>query len=337
MPKLSQPRGGATPASNRPERIEAGGARGVQRDDVGASATQASAARTRTMDAGGVRAFSASDYQAPEGAPGAAQTQASAVDAARLGRAEGVSSLRQGHLSRSQEGRAKAAEVRRDKMLPVAVVMIAVVVAIGVGAFFLFRSALSSVNESATSAQSAHYATDAYVLMAVRSDDGALSSAYLGYVDSINGRTELCLLPADIEATMPSGEQAGTLASAFADGGLDRLASSVGSLGNIELAASFVVTPAQMDAIIDVATNASSSQDVAGLAGTVAAEPGQNVTEAALRGLLVTMHDVGSEGYVEMTAPTTQDDSAAKELLVDDWQTMVRGMRDAASDVTLAG
>ena len=29
MPKLSQPRGGATPASNRPERIEAGGARVV--------------------------------------------------------------------------------------------------------------------------------------------------------------------------------------------------------------------------------------------------------------------------------------------------------------------
>ena len=327
-------------------RIEAGGARGVLHDEASAGASQVSAARTRTMgsaSASGVKAFRTRDYQAPEvgGDPGA-QTRASAADVEGLGRAKGVSSLRAGHLSRSQEGRAQAAEMPlpRNRVIAIVVALALVAVAIGVGTFFLVRGALVSVNESAASSSSAHYATDAFDLVAVRGEDGALSGAYLTYVDSINGRTELCALPADLAATMPSGQEAGTLADVFSSGGVESLASVVQSMASVSFAASFEVTSAQMDAIIDVATNAGSTQDVASLASEICSGADQNVTEAALRGLLVTMRDVGSEGYVELTAPvdevTTDDGTTVQQLRTDEWQTMVRGMRDAAGDVTLA-
>ena len=343
MPSTTQPQ--PTRPDGRRGRIESGGARGVRHDEVADGAAQVSAARTRTMGAAagsGVRAFETRDYQAPEGVgdPGA-QTRVSAADVAGLGRAQGVSSLRAGHLSRSQEGRARAGEMPlpRNRVIAIVVALALVAAAIGVGTFFLVRGALVSVNESAASSSSAHYATDAFDLVAVRGQDGALSGAYLVYVDSINGRTELCALPPELAATMPSGQAGGTLADVFASGGLESLASVVQSMASVDLAASFEVTSAQMDAIIDVATNAGSSQDVGALAGEIASTEGQGVSEAALRGLLVTMKDVGSEGYVEMAAPTddaTADDgSAVKELRLEEWQTMVRGMRDAAGDVTL--
>ena len=332
-------RGASRPG--RLERIERDGARGVLRDETGAGAAQVSAARTRTMDASSVREFSSRDYQAPDAGAGSVPagqtTRASAADVRGLGRATGTSSLRRGHLSQSQEGRARAAQVERRRLVPLVVVMALVAVAIGVGAFFLFRAALTSVNEGAASRSSAAYATDAFVLTAVHGDDGALAGAYLAYVDSINGRTELCWLSADVAATMPSGQDAGTLADVYASSGLSQLALVVKSMASIDLAASFEVTQAQMDAIIDVATNAGSSVDVGALAQEIAAGEGQGVSASALRGLLVTMRDVGSEGFVEMTAPADEestDGGARRELRTDEWQTMVRGMRDAASDVS---
>ena len=81
-------------------------------------------------------------------------------------------------------------------MVPIIVIVAVLVCALVVGMFFLFRSALLSVDSNAAQDSSATYATDAYVLFAVSGDDGTLVAAYVGYVDSINGRTELCRVEA---------------------------------------------------------------------------------------------------------------------------------------------
>lgn len=346
MPSTPQPRrdgfpgeGDAARASGshaRREPIVAGAAQGVKRGETRVGASEVSAARTRTMDASGTREFRPVDYQAPEQPQDRA---ADSIDVSRLGRAHGVSSLRDGHMSRSQEGR-RDAQGHKKSMVPIIVIVAVLVCALVVGMFFLFRSALLSVDGNAAQDSSATYATDAYVLFAVSGDDGTLVAAYVGYVDSINGRTELCRVEAASRSDLATSEGgAQTLADDFAARGLEGLTMTLERMGDIDIKASLSLSSQEMDAVIDLASGAGDSVEPGGLAGQICEDEGQQITQSALRGLLVTIADIGPEGLVELSAPTMEGSQEGDEgaVIIDEqqWVTMLRGMRDVASDVSL--
>ena len=58
--------------------------------------------------------------------------------------------------------------------------------------------------------------------------------------------------------------------------------------------------------MIDLASGAGDSVEPGGLAGQICEDEGQQITQSALRGLLVTIADIGPEGLVELSAPTME-------------------------------
>ena len=93
----------------------------------------------------------------------------------------------------------------------------------------------SRLNEGSTSEESASYATDAYTVLAVAGDDGSLACAYLGYVDTINDRVELCRLASNTLCAAGSSD-GGTLGSSFGEGGLAGLVDDVARLAGVDVA-----------------------------------------------------------------------------------------------------
>lgn len=300
-------------------------------DRRGVSAT--SAARTRTLGGETVE-FRTVDYQPPQNAStaGGAPRAVAPAEGARLGRAAGVSSLRGGKPSPKAAGRDERLNVRTKAVIAAVLAVVALVVF--VGGYFLAKNVLYSVNESASSATSAAYATDAYTLIAVEGADGALDAAYLGYVDSINGRVELCYLAPNTYYG-DHDPDVGTLGEAFEKRGVEGLALAVAALADVQVPTSFAVSPAEFDEVLDLASDGSNA-DVSVLTATIW-DDSQHITAAALRGLLLTMKQVEESGHLVLTAPAdTQDvDGESVEVLRhEDWLVLVRGMRDPSSDVS---
>lgn len=316
------------PANGPREQIAKGGAQGVNRAEVTSSAAQTSAARTRTMGGQTVE-FKAVDYQAPEGQ---ASPEVKLASDAGLGRAKGVSSLQGGHPSRR-----RGEQVPPRKAALIVAALVAVALAVFAGVYVLVRNALTSVNESASVASSAAYATDAYTLLAVEDGTGGLARAYLGYVDSINERTELCLLSAATYYGTENGE-AVDLAGVYVARGLDGLARAVETLAGVELGSWLSLSESEMDAVLAIATSGSSTSEASGLAAEIWDE-GQGISDAALRGLLVAMAQIGPENFVQYQAPVDELEVAEGQsmpVLRDaEWDTMVRGMRDTSGSSAL--
>lgn len=325
-----------------------GGAKGVRRDRVGQGVEQATRAHTRTMPSGSSSSFRTADYQAPQGAG----TQETApVDEEAMSRldasASGVSSLRQTvSQDRDRQGGEGSAPIPRRRALAIALVAALAVVLLALGAFFLFRSALRSLSEAPAAGSTL---TDSYLALAQTDDQGALAAVYLAYVDSIEGRTELCRLSASTLAgssgsTGAEGdgqeEQAATLADVWERGGLEDLRATLAELSAVDIPAAVQVSGAQLDAIVDLAQGADTKATPASLAQDLAqgATVGSAATQACLRTLLSTIKEIGPDGYVLLYAPvqqTSDQDQTTEALSSADWLTMVRGMRDSSEDVSL--
>lgn len=331
--------------------IERNGAQGVRHDKVSETASAAVNAHTRTMSTEGTTSFSPVDYQAPASSVADAQqnsrTQVDRQTMSRLGKhAAGVSSLRAS--SKASAGRRAAKQDSSNGAKIAVIVMVVVALVVAIGAFFLVRGALLSLNDSSAEQSSAVYATDSYLVFGVPASDGTLADAYLVYVDSIDSRTEMMHLDANTSTVAGSDEASGISESAqqadtFADvwnaNGIEGLASAVESLGSIDVKLALVLTSDQMSQILDLASNADSTVDTAELAESIASANADNsdVTSAAIRGLLVTIKDVGPEGYTMLEEPA--DDVNVGERPVEvlrsaDWLETLSGMRDNASDVT---
>ncbi len=308
-------------------------AQGVRRSDV-AGMSAVGSARTRTLDGETVE-FKAVDYRAPEAArPGDTRPRAvTAAEGTRFDRASGVSSLRKESAATS-EGRG-GGSLGRKGWAGVAAVLIVLAVLVFAGGYALMQGVLTSVNEGGKSALSAGYATDAYTVVAVRGDDGVLASLYLGYVDSIRGRSEFCSIDPAVRYTEDGTEGIRSLADVYASRGLDGLVGAVASTAAISIPTAFVVDGSQASEIFSLAEEGESSAvDSSRLAAEISGE-GQDISEAALRGLLLTIEQVGPEGFVMLQAPTeeiaTGDGGTALTLQPQAWLMLVRGMRDAAS------
>ncbi|MBM6999578.1 hypothetical protein I3I95_05485 [bacterium] len=325
-----------------------GGAKGVRRDKVGEKASAVTSAHTRTMTTEGTTSFSPVDYVKPQdGGRDDADGRARVVDRAtmrRLGRsASGVSSLRD--TVRAKGGREKAPAAPAN-MRAVVIVIVVVALLVTVGAFFLFRNALSSMNDAAVTQSSAVYATDAYVVLAVTDDDGGLADAYVAYVDSIGDRTELMeLSPTTADKTQAAQGDAGvpdgarTLAAVWSDGGAGALGETIADLGGVDVKLTLTVTSAQMAQILDLAANPGSSTDLTALATEIAQanEGEQGATASAVHGMLVTIRDIGPDGYLMHDEPADDVNVGSEPMKVlrdQEWRTELRGMRNTGEDVS---
>jgi hypothetical protein len=326
--------------------------------------------RTRTMDSEVTTEFSPQDYRTPESSAGdpdeAGRTRVDDATMRRLGKhAKGVSSLRESVAAdreRAEEvphekGRAgkgggkgsgkpqKRAPMPRSKAIAIGVTVGVLAVALIVGAYFLFRSALESLGSSTNDTDSAMYAVDRYTVIA-EENDGTLAAVYIAYVDSITSRTELCLLdPATSTATSStSGTVASdgsieTLAQVWESRGVAGLVRSLETMGNIDICGGISVDSTQMDQIMDLASNASSTVSPSELAAEISAgqEGDETLTKKAIQGLLLTIRDIGPDGYAVLVAPADDQESdgtTVKVLRSDDWLVMLGGMRDTAGEIS---
>ena len=324
QPRDTQNQVGETPGSE---------ARGVRRSPVGQSVSSASAARTRTLEGQTVE-FKAVDYQpaANANAAGSTDTRPRAVEpVAQLGKASGVSSLR-----RTQHGEGAKEPLSRKTVGIIAAVLVVLALVVFVGGYFVGRAVFSSVNENASNATSGSYATDAYTVFAVQGDDGALRAVYLGYVDSINERVELCWIEPNTYFAEDGVLGLVDLAGVYDQRGFTALVNAVSSSADVSVSAAVLVSPAQMEQVLQLVTDEGAAVDPTTLAREIWDE-NQQVSEAALRGLLVTMKQISPENHVILTAPTEETTMEGHEdtlvLRHQDWLTMVRGMRDPSGAV----
>lgn len=312
--------------------------------------SEAARAHTREMPRGagvpqGGAAASQGGAPAPVGAPVSAGEAPVRVDDAAASRmtdkASGVSSLRR---ARTEEpGRLSPAR-RRALAAGIAVAAVAVAVC----AFLLFRSVLGSLGQAGDQAPAASSATDAYVVLAVTDDAGGLSRAYVAYVDSIGGRTELCALDA-ATSTQVAGQTAGvsdgqggaaTLAQVWSDRGLSGLCSALADMGGVQVAGGAALQSSQMERLLALAGGEQSQGDASQLASQLASQSQGDsaLGEAALRGMLSTMAQVGSDGLALLEAPATDSVTSGganvKVLTADAWITMLKGMKDTWGDVS---
>lgn len=303
-------------------------ASGVRRTEVSQGVSSASAARTRTLG-GETHEFRAVDYRPPQGVRSTTDTRPEAVapsSNAHLGRAAGVSSLRGtgGGAAQRKGGGAKEPLPRRT-VIVLAVVLAVLAVAVFVGGYLFANSVLEHIDEGVSSESSASYATDSYTLLAVAGDDGSLSCAYLGYVDTINDRVEFCRL----EANTSCGDDA-TLASSFREGGLSGLADEVAEIAGVDVATAVSLNGGQMDALLLLSTG-EGTLDAASLAADIWNDS-QMITSGALRGLLSTIAQVPSENQVVVEAPAEEaagdDGETVLQLDPESWPQTVSGMRD---------
>ena len=326
-----QPRNPQNQASETPDSE----VRGVRRAPVGQSVSSASAARTRTLEGQTVE-FKAVDYQPADNAAGSTDTRPRAVEpVARLGTASGVSSLRR---STAQDARKAKEPLTRKTVAIIAAVLVALALVVFVGGYFVVRSVLSSVNENAANVSSGAYATDGYVVFAVQGDDGNLQAVYLGYVDSINERVELCWIEPNTYFAEDGVLGLVDLAGVYAQRGFSTLVNAVGSSADISIVAAVQVSPSQMQEIMELGTAEGASIDPVSLADAIW-DDNQQVSEAALRGLLVAMKQISPENHVVLTAPTEESTMEGHEdtlvLRHQEWLTMVRGMRDPSQAASL--
>lgn len=260
--------------------------------------------------------------RAPEGAGRAPRP--SQADPASLGRARGVRPLGGQGPARL----APASPARRRVALACACACVLLVL---VGAFFGFRALLGAANETRAQAGSAVTATDAYVALAVTDADGALAQAGLLYADSINNRALLAWVPADACADAASSADAGTFAEAYARGGSDALASALERSAQVDVVGVVGLTDDELASVRALVAGDSGAPTPAKLASELASGEAVTLSEAALRGLLATLRDVGDVGFVELSAPTqaqTGDEGSALVLRSSEWLSLVRGMRD---------
>lgn len=302
----------------------------------GFSAT--TAARTRTM-AGETVEFSAVDYRAPEApggtAPGRAPKAVDVAPGAAMGRAVGVSSLRRGRASApSDAGKGGAGGPGRSPKAVVAAVVACAAVVFAL-AFLGFGELFKGLDEGASSESSVTYATDSYTLIAVAGDDGGLSAVYLGYVDSINERVELCSIDPAVEAVGDEGQGEETLADVYGRAGASGLADAVSSLALVEVRTWMSLDESQMGEVFSLCEGTADESVVSSLVSSVPGD-GQGVTAAALYGLLLAVYQIGSDNYVLLQAPLAEESQENGRVQLDDsdWLIMVRGMRDSSSDVS---
>ncbi len=328
-------------------------------------------ARTRTMSTDGTSEFSPVDYQAPDSPVFDAESNSrTKVDDDTIGRldkrAVGVSSLRETVAARVGQGEgrdpsaasatAEGARGGRDrrsqrpmsrrKLVTIIVCVVVLAAALIAGACALFVSALESLNQPSDGADSASYATDQYVLIAQSDETGQLAQAYIAYVDSINGRTELCRLDprtmtstSQTTGTLASDGSVETLSEVWAARGLDGLVRSVETMGGIDIVGGMSVDSSQMEQILDLASDAETQVATSDLASSIASSQSGDaaLSKSAIRGLLVTIKDIGPDGYVLLTAPTSEQDNSGTadlQLDYDRWTVMLGGMRDTAQEVS---
>ncbi len=288
-------------------------------------------ARTRKLGGETVE-FKAVDYQAPE-SPSARPYAVSEADVEQLDRAVGVSSLRKGPSS-PQDGRG-GSPLGRKGWAGVAAALVVLAVLVFAGGYALMQGVLTSVNEGGKSELSAGYATDAYTLMAVRGDDGALSSLYLGYVDSIRDRSEFCAIAPSVRYTEDGTEGIETFADVFDTRGLDGLASAVASTASVGITTAFCVTEPQAAELFSLSEGEGADIDPARLAASIMKEP-QGISEAALKGLLLALKQVGPAGFVMLQAPVEEipsmDGGTVLAFRPQEWHMLVHGMRDVTSN-----
>lgn len=313
-------------------------ARGVRRSPVGQSVSSASAARTRTLEGQTVE-FKAVDYQPAEHTSATTDTRPRAVEpVAKLGKASGVSSLRSPDAAVSK--RSSKAPLSRNTIIAIAVGLVVLAAVVFVGGYFVARSVFSSVNDNASSVSSGAYATDAYTIFAVEGGDGNLRSVYLTYVDSINERVELCWIQPNTYFAEDGVLGLVDLAGVFEQRGFDTLVNAVSSSADVSIAAAMLVDEAQMDKVLALVVSNGDGVDPVVLAQEIWNE-NQQVSEAALRGLLVTMKQISPEDHVILTAPTEETTMEGHEdtlvLRHQDWLRMVRGMRDPSEAAALGG
>lgn len=231
---------------------------------------------------------------------------------------------------------------RRALALGVGLAALAVVVC----AFFLFKSLLSGLGQAGARAPAAA-ATDAYVVLAVVDDSGALTRTYVAYVDSIEGRSELCAVEPDTSTQVP-GVSAGaptekggtaTLAQVWEKNGLSGIASSLSQMGGIQVVGGAKLTAAQMDQLLALAAGELPAAETSALVEQVASASADNagLGVAQLCGMFATMAQVGSDGLALLQAPTsdtvTSSGANVKVLTAEAWITMLKGMKDTSGDV----
>lgn len=306
-------------------------ASGVRRTEVSQGVSSASAARTRTLG-GETHEFRAVDYRPPQGVRTSADGRPEAVapsDDAHLGRAAGVSSLRGQKGAGGRSGTGVKDPLPRRTAVAIAAVLVVLAAAVFAGGYFLASGMLEQINEGSTSEESASYATDAYTVLAVAGDDGSLACAYLGYVDTINDRVELCRLASNTLGAAGSSD-GGTLGSSFGEGGLAGLVDDVARLAGVDVATAAVLTASQMDSLLLLSTGEGTT-DASALAADVWDES-QMITAGALRGLFATIAQISPENQVVMEAPATEavgeDGQGVLELDQESWAQTVSGMRD---------
>ena len=295
----------------------------VSQTGVGSQAHAVTARRTRTMTTEGTQ-----EFQALSAEDVASFNDVTSKAPADLGvQAQGVSRLSHASERQLDDGRMPRAFLIAGVLLAVAVV---------IGGFFLFRAAIKSIDGSASSVESAVYAVDDFSLIA-RVDDGSLNCVYLAYVDSINGRCELCYVDGASRLSDPSGSPGKSLADLWSSEGLDGLAKSISQAGGIEVKTAMEASGDEVAQILEIAQGDAADVSIDSLVAQVMSKPGQMISAGALRGLLVTMGDVGDEGYIMLNAPTEtlqQDMLAYQQIKGADWSIMLAGMRDSASSVT---
>ena len=295
------------------------------------------AARTRTM-AGETVEFSAVDYRAPEApaatVPGCAPKAVDVAPGVAMGRAVGVSSLGRGRASGSADAGSGGAGGPGRSPRVVAAVVVAFAVLVFALAFFGFSEMFKGLNESASSESSVTYATDAYTLFAVSGEDGGLSALYLGYVDSINERVELCSIDPAVEV-VGGGDETETLAEVYGRAGAADVADAVASLALVEVRTWMAVDEAQMGEVLSLCEGTADESVVTSLVSEISGD-GQGITSTALYGLLLAVYQIGPENYVLLQAPVEEEsqENGGVRLEDSDWLIMVRGMRDSSSDVS---
>ncbi len=288
-------------------------------------------ARTRRLDGETVE-FRDVDYYPPEGpdiapGPGRAPRPAEPAPDARLGKAAGVAGLRGGFPAGAAARGPLPARDRR-RLAVVAAVAAALVFAL---CFFGVRALIQGLDNAGSAASSASFATDAYCLFAATDGDAGLQAAYLGYVDSINERSELCALPAGLACGTASDGSTATLASTFSSGGLEALAAAVRSLAGVEIPTAVELDVDEMARVLDLSSEGADAGEASTLAAQVWDE-GQRVSEAALRGLLTCMQQIPAENHVLLDAPVEEGaDGSAPTLDQESWQQLVAGLRDTTA------
>lgn len=234
----------------------------------------------------------------------------------------------------SPRRQAEPAWSTRKKALA-AVVFFVLLLAVCVGMFFVFRAALAGLNGPESGAGSPNYATDAYVVYA-QVDGEELTAVYIGYMDSINSRNELCRLEPNTASSFTAGAQVQTLEQIWQDGGVDALVSSLEQLGNFEAAGALTLNASQMEQLISLATDPDTPDSPTSLAQELLqSQTGECALDiTATLGLLRAMQQTGAEGYTLMQAPASNADAVCW-LDRENWLIMLGGMRDPADKIQI--